>query len=141
MDHQWMFPIRLDHNYDGDTFDLEIDLGFSIKIYKSVRLAGVDTPELRGGTPETKALARFARDHAEWYIRYANKVFFKSTVWSGKYGRPVGDLICDGNSLADYLVAEGLAVPYDGGSRAELQAQHQKNAEILIEKGRISVEG
>jgi len=32
---------------DGDTIDVDIDLGFNISYYQRVRLAGIDTPESR----------------------------------------------------------------------------------------------
>ena len=32
---------------DGDTIDVDIDLGFDISFYSRVRLAGIDTPESR----------------------------------------------------------------------------------------------
>ena len=132
MPHEWRFPCTLDSNYDGDTFRLTIDIGFALRHYAAVRLHGADTPELRGGTDQTKALARMARDEAARFIRDAGKVEFHCVVWGGKYGRPVGDLICDGKSLAQHLIAERMAVPYDGGSRSAIQAQHQANAEALL---------
>ena len=33
---------------DGDTFDMDIDLGFHIHIHERVRLLGIDTPEKFG---------------------------------------------------------------------------------------------
>ena len=127
--HRWIFPCQLDGApYDGDTFKLRLDLGFALVHHVSIRLAGADTPELRGGTDATKALARLARDEAFRFASLAERLFFNSTVWSGKYGRPVGDILCDDRSLALHLIGHGLAVPYDGGSRAELFAQHEENA-------------
>ena len=139
-DNEWVFPAKLEGLYDGDTFNLELDLGFGLKIYKSVRLVGADTPEIRGGTPETKALARYAKDEAERFILGASTVVFRATVWAGKYGRPIGDMICDGASLSEWLIESKLAVLYDGGSRVEIQVEHQKNAEAAIESNLIQIE-
>ena len=140
MAHEWKFPCKLDSNYDGDTFRLEIDIGFALRHYAPVRLHGADTPELRGGTELTKAAARLARDEAERFIRDAAEVMFHCVVWGGKYGRPVGDIICDGQSLAAWLIEEGLAVPYDGGSRTAIQVLHEENAQSLLNAGRITLE-
>ena len=114
MSHEWRFPCTVDTNYDGDTFKLEIDLGFAIKHYAAIRLDGVDTPELRGGTLLTKAAAKFARDEARDFVDVADELIFHSKVWKGKYGRPVGDLICDGMPLSQHLINMRLGVPYDG---------------------------
>ena len=45
----YRYRIRDFENYDGDSFDLSLDLGFEIVVHKGCRLMGVDTPELRGG--------------------------------------------------------------------------------------------
>ena len=135
MDHEWRFPCLLDDNYDGDTFKLTVDLGFAMRYHVAVRLDGVDTPELRGGTLLTKAAARLARDEAERFVRLAGKVVFRSTVWKGKYGRPVGDILCDGKSLAARLIASRLGVPYEGGNRRELILLHESNAAWLQGQG------
>jgi len=126
----WTFPCELESNYDGDTFRLALDIGFGMKYYAPVRLHGVDTPELRGGTDATKALAAKARDEAEKLIRSSETVIFHSLVWRGKYGRPVGDIECDGIMLSNYLIDARLGVPYDGGSREEIQEYHAANAEF-----------
>ena len=130
----------MEDNYDGDTFKLEIDIGFALRHYVSIRLHGADTPELRGGSKLTKAAGRFARDEAESYIRAAKVTIFKCVLWGGKYGRPIGDIMCDGNSLAAWLIENHLAVLYDGGSRAAIFSQHEANAKLLLDAGRITLE-
>ena len=134
----WKFPCTVGENYDGDTFKLDIEIGFSLKYYASVRLDGVDTPELRGGTPLTKAAAKLARDEARSFVDHADELLFHSKVWKGKYGRPIGDLICDGVPLSQYLIDERLGVEYHGGSRTVIFAQHVTNAEWLRDNGRLT---
>ena len=140
MARKWIFPCELESNYDGDTFRLALDIGFALKHYVPVRLHGADTPELRGGTKLTKAAAKLARDEASRFIRAAEVVEFDCVVWGGKYGRPVGDILCDGQSLAAWLIENKLAVYYDGGSRKAIQLQHKANAEVLVAEGRLTVE-
>ena len=135
---EWIFPVKLEDNYDGDTFKLAIDIGFALRHYAPVRLHGVDTPELRGGTDLTKAAAKLARDEAFRIINEADEVLFRSVVWSGKYGRPIGDIICDGEDLGTWLVQNMLALPYDGGSRKALQKQHRINSLALYEAGKLN---
>ena len=133
----WHFPVKVVENYDGDTFKIEIDLGFGMRYFTTVRLDGVDTPELRGGTELTKAAAKFARDEAARLIREAHTVNFKSTAWMGKYNRPIGDFEIDGESLVKYLIDHRLGVPYTGGSREQTKKQHEKNAAWLRKHGQI----
>ena len=135
----WRFPAQLIDNYDGDTLTLDLDLGFKLRLRAAVRLRGCDTPELRGGTPATKALARLARREAARLVGEASEALFTCHLWGGKYGRPVGDLSCDGRDLAEHLVGEGLGVAYDGGSREAIQARHQANAEKALREGRIAL--
>ena len=138
MNHEWTYPLRLVSNYDGDTFRGELDLGFGLLYRTELRLAAVDTPELRGGTKATRAAARLARDEAQRFI-LSGDAMFRCTSWSGKYGRPAGEIWVDGVSLADFLVKERLAVPYDGsGNRRGLMHLHKFNAAGLKKFGRIT---
>ena len=140
MTHRWIFLVkRLDRNYDGDTFSFALDIGFGLTMHKTVRLSGVDTPELRGGSPATKAAARYARDVARELIDQATEVLFESTVWSGKYGRTIGTISIDGEDLGDKLLAARLGVRYGGGNRAVLKSAHEANAAWLEETGAIAL--
>lgn len=80
---------------DGDTLDLEIDLGFNIKIKERIRLYGLDTPETFGknasleGALATKFVNEWIeskRSSGQFYF-YSKKYDFKD-----KYGRSLGSL-------------------------------------------------
>ena len=139
MAHEWRFPCKFLRNYDGDTLTVEMDLGFTIKRTDSIRLSGVDTPELRGGTKLTKQYARYVRDRVEEFVNSGKDVIFICEDWSGKYGRPLGDIEVDGQSLRNRLLRLGLGVKYDGGNREQLGELHQRNAEDLLRQGLIAV--
>jgi len=51
---------------DGDTFDLEVDLGFKIFHKVRVRLLGIDTPEKRGN--KEKHLGLLCTEYAKRFI-------------------------------------------------------------------------
>ena len=130
-------------NYDGDTFNLTIDLGFELVFHTTTRIEGVDTPELRGGTDESKAAGRLARDEARNFVADAvanGGATFLSTTYRGKYGRPLGDVRRDrdGQLLTGFLLAEHLAVPYQGQSKAAVHAAHADNLLALKRSGRLS---
>tara|TARA_R110000796_G_scaffold17656_2_gene54217 strand:- start:27457 stop:27813 length:357 start_codon:yes stop_codon:yes gene_type:complete len=96
--------------YDGDTVKVKIDLGFSIFSVVVLRLKGIDTPELRGGTPETKAAGRAARDFTRSKLVGQWCLVQTEQDKKGKYGRYIAEIILNGISFNNLLVAEGHAV-------------------------------
>ena len=139
MKHEWTFPVHVESNYDGDTLRCEFDIGFGLRYHNSIRLGGVDTPELRGGSALTRAAGKLARDVVRDLVAEATEVIFHSTVWAGKYGRPVGRLYLDGRDLADILIERRLGVSYDGGTRNH--RAHEENAAWLLTQGFLTIEG
>jgi micrococcal nuclease len=100
--------------YDGDTF--KIDLPNMHPLFGddiSIRLFGVDTPEMRGTTDEVKALAMQAQQVTEKALEGASKIELRNPQ-RGKYFRIVSEVWIDGESLAEMLKAKGLAKDYDG---------------------------
>ena len=102
--------------YDGDTF--KIDLPSMHPLFGddiSIRLFGVDTPEMRGTTDEVKALAMQAQQVTEKALKEASKIELRNPQ-RGKYFRIICEVWIDGESLADMLKAKD----YDGeGARPE----------------------
>jgi endonuclease YncB( thermonuclease family) len=103
--------------YDGDTFKANIKgwpsiIGDTI----SIRIAGVDTPEKRGGDAYTKDRAEKARKYSENRLRTAKVVTLKN-MRRGKYFRIVADVYVDRWSLAKELIRVGLGKEYHGGRR------------------------
>jgi len=100
--------------YDGDTF--KIDLAGVHPLFGddvSVRLSGVDTPEIRGSEDRVKVLAEKARSLTEKTLMGGERIELKNPQ-RGKYFRIVAEVYVDGKSLADLLVKAGLAKAYDG---------------------------
>ena len=113
-------PDQIAEVYDGDTF--KINLPQQVPIFGdklSIRLAGVDTPEMKGTSDEVKALAKQARELTEKALQNADQIELRNPQ-RGKYFRIVSEVWIDGESLADMLKAKGLAKDYDGeGARPE----------------------
>lgn len=102
---------------DGDTIIVNIDGWPAIVGYQiGVRVNGCDTPELRDKRVEIKALAYRAKDVVRCLLESA-KVIELRNIERGKYFRLVADVYVDGTNLTDFLIASGLALPYDGGKR------------------------
>ena len=103
--------------YDADTFKVNIKhwpdvIGKHI----SIRVLGVDAPEIRGKCASEKAAARKAKQFTVQFLRAGQVVELRS-IKRGKYFRLLAAVYVDGNNLADALVKAKLARPYDGGRR------------------------
>ncbi|MXW01584.1 MAG: thermonuclease family protein [Holophagales bacterium] len=123
------YPAHSARAVDGDTVRVSLRLGFDLEMVDvPLRINGIDTAELRGGTAELKAHARDARDCVNQWLESAGDELVAVIVGKGKYGRTLGDLEASGERLTDMLVAARLAVRYDGGSRAPLQDEHRRDA-------------
>ncbi|PKR55391.1 thermonuclease family protein [Thalassospira marina] len=102
--------------YDGDTLAVTVP-NLPAEIARiSIRVRGIDAPEIRGKCESEKAQALAAREFTrKWLSTHQWQVC--SPEW-GKYGgRMLGDVVAGESSLANDLIAAGLARPYDGGKR------------------------
>jgi micrococcal nuclease len=98
---------------DGDSLELELDLGLDISIKEIVRLWGIDAPETRTRDLEEKALGLQSEDWLQRALDEAVTIQFHSKVYArGKYGRLLGDIYADGENLNVTMLQEGLAEPY-----------------------------
>jgi micrococcal nuclease len=106
---------------DGDTIDVEIDLGFNISYSQRVRLAGIDTPESRTTDKYEKALGLEVKKKLGELIANAKTIVIKTELpdSSEKYGRILGWLYLDGaeQSVNEALIAGGYAWGYMGDTK------------------------
>ena len=101
---------------DGDTIDIEIDLGFSLTKKERVSLAGIDTPESRTRDLDEKAEGLLAKSFLEKQLDEAVDLRVK-TEKDGKYGRMLGWLHDGNKNINKYMVLKGYAWEYDGGKK------------------------
>ncbi len=103
--------------YDGDTFTVEAYPWPGLEAKASVRINGVDTPEIRGKCEAEKQKAIEAREFVKGLI--LGEVVFLEHVKHGKYaGRVVADVKLDsGESLAQKIISQGLGREYHGERR------------------------
>jgi endonuclease YncB( thermonuclease family) len=96
--------------YDGDTITVDIDLGFGIELKKqSIRLLGINTPEVRGEEREQGLISKEALSN-----RILNKTILLKTYKDkkGKYGRWLGEIYLGEENLNEWLINEGYAEKY-----------------------------
>ena len=111
------YRVFLDRVVDGDTVDVHIDLGFDVRLTSQrIRLFGLDTWESRTRDLEVKAKGLLAKEFTKSMVQEAERIILISHE-RGKYGRILGELICDGVNLNDERIANGHAVKYHGGKK------------------------
>jgi micrococcal nuclease len=106
---------------DGDTIDVDIDLGFDISYTQRVRLAGIDTPESRTKDLKEKALGLEVKDRLKKAIDAAKDVIIvtEKPDSTEKYGRILGWVYLDkaAKSINELLIEEGYAWGYMGETK------------------------
>lgn len=130
---------------DGDTVDVDIDLGFGVWLKdERVRIMGIDTPESRTRDKVEKLFGTAAKERLKQLIGGKSGPILKTQVskdgedMKGKFGRILGDFECYDHKhdawrmVTDVLVEEGHAVAYFGGSKEEIQAKHLVNRDKLL---------
>jgi micrococcal nuclease len=108
---------------DGDTIDVDIDLGFNVSFYQRVRLAGIDTPESRTRDLAEKELGLEVKKKLTALLANAGTVVIRTEKPDSteKYGRILGWLFIDGKeqSVNHALVAAGYAWDYMGDTKVK----------------------
>ena len=114
-----MIVSKITSIYDGDTFRANIKGYPKIVGYRmSVRILGIDTPEMRAKCIKEKKLARKAKKLTVSLLRGAKHIELKN-IKRGKYFRILADVYVDGISVADELLKAGYAVRYNGGTKID----------------------
>ena len=131
---------------DGDTIDVDIDLGFGVTLRdERVRIMGIDTPESRTRDKVEDLFGEAAKARLKELMADGGKLITtedrKGEDMKGKFGRILGDFrIADGRKITDILVEEGHAVAYFGGNKEEVQLKHEANRQKLLREGVIKQE-
>ena len=121
----WVLPskyARVVKVYDGDTITLATFVGKRAYRFRC-RLARIDAPEMRPTTKEGSERSRFAEKKAAIVARDALRELLLDRVveirdaGTEKYGRVLADIYLGKICASDWMLDQGLAVPYDGGSK------------------------
>jgi micrococcal nuclease len=111
----YQYKAKVERVVDGDTIDLNIDLGFKIITNQRIRLAGIDTPEIYSVKKNSEEYIRGMEAKQFVEDRMAtnnNQVIIETDKLIGKYGRYIGTIrVADKEiTLNDELVEKGYAV-------------------------------
>ncbi len=103
--------------YDGDTITIASKLPYkNSPLYRfSVRLNGIDCPEIKGKNNDEKQCAEIAKQEISNLI--LNKMVYLKNVKTEKYGRILADVYINDICLNTHMLEKRLAVIYDGGTK------------------------
>ena len=133
---------------DGDTVDVDIDLGFGVWLRKErVRIMGIDTPESRTSDSIEKVFGIASKNRLKELL--GEEAVLRTQVskdgedMKGKFGRLLGDFMCVVNgetrTVSNVLISEGHAVEYWGQSKDDVQEAHMANRQRLIGEGKVDL--
>ena len=107
---------------DGDTIDVDIDLGFGVWLKKQrIRLFGIDTPESRTRDLEEKKYGLAAKEYlTKWLTSGGVKIRTQKDA-KGKFGRILGEMYCYDTNVNEKMIEEYHAVRYHGQSKKEIE--------------------
>ena len=122
---------------DGDTVDVDIDLGFGVWMHKErIRLYGIDSPESRTRDLDEKKYGLIAKGWIEKFMPVGSmQTLITQKDKSGKFGRILGKFrVNDGHYdiiLNDWMISNHHAVAYYGQSKQDIAEQH------IINRGHV----
>ena len=115
--------VELASVYDGDTFHVHLSCKYGVFCKTiPIRVRGVDCPEIKGGSAETKALAKQAKAFTKNFLK-SGKILLRN-CGRDKYFRLLCDVRVNGQSLGEELIKAGHAIPYDGGTKENIFISH-----------------
>lgn len=121
---------------DGDTIDVDIDLGFSVSYTQRVRLAGIDTPESRTTDAVEKALGLEVKEFLKHSLEGVTDIVIRTEKPDSteKYGRILGWLFINGSteSINEQMIKGGYAWTYGGGTKKKDFEELKKKRGLLI---------
>lgn len=122
---------------DGDTVDVDIDLGFGVWLKKErIRMFGIDTPESRTRDLDEKKYGLMAKEFITKLLDDEGGIVLKTRKDAeGKYGRILGELwrttdFAD-TSINELMIKNHHAVSYHGQSKEDIAEQHIKNRDLV----------
>ena len=142
----YQYRCKINKVIDGDTVDIDLDLGFNIILAKQrVRMIGIDTPESRTTNEEERIRGILSKKKLSEKLPEGSwqKVnTSKSDSNDDKFGRILGEFILEDNTNVNtWLIENNYAVPYLGENKQLVQNAHLVNKQKLIARGELFFNG
>ena len=124
---------------DGDTVDVDIDLGFGIWMKKErIRLYGFDTPESRTRDKVEKKYGLISKEAVLSYLPLDSMQTLRTQKdKAGKFGRILGEFVIYDSfkdrqtTLNEWMIEQHLAVAYHGQSKDDIENEHLENRKLV----------
>jgi len=135
---------------DGDTVDVDIDLGFDIVLRGvRIRVHGIDAPESRTSDKLEKQFGLASKEKVKSLIPEGSQQILRTIKdrdggdAKGKFGRILGDFLVKYNSedklLTEIMIDECFAVRYYGQNKADVEIAHLANRNALLHSGIVTL--
>jgi len=144
------YKVKVVKVVDGDTIDVDIDLGFGM-VYKKqrVRMVGIDTPESRTRDKVEKLFGKASKKHLKKLLEECETISLVSHD-KGKFGRILGTLYAHhveghpvfGNKvdINTQMIKDCHAVVYSGENKDLVEQQHLDNRKFVMDNGYVTQE-
>ena len=117
---------------DGDTIDVDIDLGFGVWLQKQrIRLYGIDTPESRTSDDTEKIYGNAAKNFLIKWTGAGELTIKTHKDAKGKFGRILGEIWTFDTNINEKMIENHHAVKYHGQSKEDIAEEHIKNRELV----------
>lgn len=114
------YNVSVDRILDGDTFAAVVAVWPGLEYRVNIRVAGIDTPELKAKSECERAMALSALNRATELLREAQIVTVDHIKYDSFAGRMVADVYVDGKSFGHILLSENHARLYKERQRGAL---------------------
>lgn len=140
----YQYKISVVKVVDGDTLDVDIDLGFGMSYKKQrVRMMGIDTPESRTRDKVEKLFGKASKKHLKKLLESAESISLISHD-KGKFGRILGEIYIHNDdaevNVNQKMIDDCHAVPYTGENKDLVEQQHLDNRTVVMETGYVTQE-
>ena len=118
---------------DGDTIDVDIDLGFGVWMQNQrIRMYGIDTPESRTRDLEEKKYGLMAKQFVLDHLPIGSTQTLRTRKDGvGKYGRILGEFVVGDTTVNQMLIDTHNAVAYFGQSKEDIEEAHIVNRSLV----------
>ena len=131
------YSCKLIRVIDGDTIDIDIDLGFGVWLRNQrIRMYGIDTPESRTRDLDEKKYGLAAKAFLTEMLDDSHLILKTHKDERGKFGRILGEIWRTTNfadqSINNYMIEKHHAVAYHGQSKDDIAQAHLENRKSVI---------
>ena len=122
------YPVKVLRVVDGDTVDVDIDLGFGVWMRKQrIRMLGIDTPESRTRDKEEKVYGLAAKAFLKDALKQGPVTLRTVKDGKGKFGRILGEFIVNNININEFMIVNYHGVAYHGQSKEDIAEEHLAN--------------